>query len=91
MRRWIVRALLALRLLAAGVGSRAWWKVGDIGVERLTHDVYVLSGIGGNVGAVVPSAGIVVVDTITFPRQDNAILARIRDITDRPVVTIVDP
>jgi glyoxylase-like metal-dependent hydrolase (beta-lactamase superfamily II) len=90
MRRWIARGLATLLLLAAAVGAWAWWRVGYVEVERVTESVYVLRGVGGNVGVLVTSAGVVVVDTMTFPRQGSAILARLREITTQPVVMILN-
>jgi cyclase len=68
----------------------AWYRIGVIHVQQITRDVYVLTGIGGNVGVLLTREGAIVVDTMTFVRQGTAILARIQRLTDRPVVAILN-
>jgi glyoxylase-like metal-dependent hydrolase (beta-lactamase superfamily II) len=50
----------------------------------------MLTGVGGNVGVLVTDEGVVVVDTMTFVRQGNAILERIRALTDKPVMAVIN-
>jgi glyoxylase-like metal-dependent hydrolase (beta-lactamase superfamily II) len=50
----------------------------------------MLSGIGGNVGVLVTDEGVIVVDTMTFVRQGGKILERIRGLTDRRVMAILN-
>jgi glyoxylase-like metal-dependent hydrolase (beta-lactamase superfamily II) len=49
-----------------------------------------MSGVGGNVGVLLTTDGAVVVDTMTFPRQGNAVLRRIHELTAKPVAAIVN-
>jgi glyoxylase-like metal-dependent hydrolase (beta-lactamase superfamily II) len=49
-----------------------------------------MTGVGGNVGVLVTGAGVVVVDTMTFVRQGEAIRERIAELTDRPVVAVIN-
>ncbi len=89
MRR--LRILLGALLGAIlAVGGWTWWRIGRIDVERVAPDLWVLSGVGGNVTVLVTDAGVVVIDTMTFVRQGNAILARIHAITEEPVVAILN-
>src|SRR5712691_11550609 len=86
---------LALVLGAAAgvvlaVGGWAWQRTGRIDVERVAPDLYLLTGVGGNTTVLVTDAGVVVVDTMTFVRQGAAILARIRELTDKPVAAILN-
>lgn len=90
MRKKLGRVLVALLVVVLVVGAAAWWCVGRIDVERLAPDLYVLTGIGGNVGVLVTEEGVVVVDTMTFERQGEAILARIRELSDRPIAAILN-
>jgi glyoxylase-like metal-dependent hydrolase (beta-lactamase superfamily II) len=88
--RWLrltLGVLLGVVLLVAGW---AWQRIGRIDVEKVTDDVYMLTGVGGNVAVLVTDEGVVVVDTMTFVRQGAAILARIRSLTDQPVVAVLN-
>jgi len=72
------------------VGSWVWWRLGHIDVQKVTDDLYMMTGIGGNVGVLLTKEGVVVVDTMTFVRQGDAIRARIDELTDKPVVAIIN-
>src|SRR6266404_68587 len=76
--------------LAAVVVAWAWWTTGRIAVQRVTNNVYMLTGVGGNVGVLVTNEGVVVVDTMTFVRQGQAIRERIRELTNQPVVAVIN-
>jgi glyoxylase-like metal-dependent hydrolase (beta-lactamase superfamily II) len=84
------RALLAVVAIVAVAAGWLWWRLGRIDVERIGDGLYVVTGVGGNVGVLVTEAGVVVVDTMMLVRQGDAILARIRDLTDRPVAAILN-
>jgi cyclase len=86
MRRLLL-GLLAILALAAGA---LWWRVGTLDHVKLTDAVHVYSGVGGNVGVLVTSDGVAVVDTMTFVRQGRAIRAQIRELTAQPVVAVLN-
>ncbi len=90
MLRKILIGLGALLTVVLVVVAWAWWTVGQIGVQRVTDDLYMMTGVGGNVGVLVTGNGVVVVDTMTFARQGDAIRARIREITDKPVSMVIN-
>src|SRR5205085_2012607 len=83
-------ALGILLGLALAAGGWAWQRVGRIDVEQLAPDVWMLTGVGGNTTVLRTGAGVVVFDTMTFVRQGTAILARIHQLTDEPVVAILN-
>jgi glyoxylase-like metal-dependent hydrolase (beta-lactamase superfamily II) len=85
--RLAVGTILGIALVLGGL---AWQRVGRIDVERVAPDLWMLSGVGGNVAVLVTDAGVVVVDTMTFVRQGNTILARIHELTDKPVAAILN-
>jgi cyclase len=60
-----------------------------ITVEKLKDNLYMLKGGGGNTAVFVGSAGVVVVDT-KYPGWGQPILGKIKEITDKPVMTIVN-
>ena len=86
MRRFLA-VLLGLVVVAVGA---AWWTIGDLGHTQLTDDVHMYSGLGGNVGVLVSRDGVVVVDTMTFVRQGDAIRAKVAELTPQPIVAILN-
>ena len=68
--------LVGLAVLAAALGGWAFWNVHQLEVERVTEDLHVIYGMGGNVAVLRTDAGTVIVDTMTYEYQG----ARIRDL-----------
>jgi len=71
-----------LAALAAAAGLAAiysYQKVVSIEVERVSDDVYVIYGLGGNTGVLRTDPGAVIVDTMTFRTQG----VRIREQAER--------
>ena len=58
-------------------------------VEKLKDNLYVLKGGGGNTAAFITATGVVVVDTKN-PGWGQPILDKIRELTDKPVTTIIN-
>lgn len=78
MRR-IVAAVFVVLALCVSVGViYAYQEVVSIRVERVTDEVHVIFGLGGNVGILRTSEGAVIVDTMTFRVQGR----RIRELAD---------
>jgi glyoxylase-like metal-dependent hydrolase (beta-lactamase superfamily II) len=90
MRRLFARLLAVLAAAAVLLALWAWARIGRIDAERLTPDVWMLTGVGGNVGVLVTGAGVVVVDTMTFTRQGDAIEKKVAELTDQPVVAVLN-
>jgi cyclase len=79
MRRIVVVLFVALALIA-GVGAiYVYQEIISMDVERVTDDVHVIYGIGGNVGVLRTERGAVIVDTMTFRLQGR----RIRELAER--------
>jgi cyclase len=58
-------------------------------IEKLRDNLFVIKGGGGNTAAFVTEAGVVVVDTKN-PGWGQAILDKIKSVTDKPVTTIIN-
>ena len=79
MRRTLGRlALIAIALLAVAA-IYAYRQVATIEAERVTDDVHVLFGLGGNVGVLATESGAVIVDSMTFRMQGT----QIREIAEK--------
>jgi cyclase len=60
-----------------------------IQVDRLKDNLFVLRGGGGNTAVFVGSDGVTVVDT-KIPGWGQPLLAKLRELTDKPVVRIIN-
>jgi glyoxylase-like metal-dependent hydrolase (beta-lactamase superfamily II) len=79
LRRWLGRAALILVVLLAGGAIYGYQQVATLEAERVTDDVHVLFGLGGNVGVLATQRGAVIVDTLTFRMQG----ARVRELAEK--------
>ena len=89
MRRILIVAALVLALVA-GVGFYLARQAAQLGVEAVTADVSMITGFGGNVGVVRTGAGTVIIDTMTFQFQGEAIAKRAEAVTGEPVVMVIN-
>ena len=58
-------------------------------VEKLKDNLFMLKGGGGNTAVFVTAKGVVVVDTKN-PGWGAPLIARIRELTDKPITTIIN-
>jgi glyoxylase-like metal-dependent hydrolase (beta-lactamase superfamily II) len=58
-------------------------------IEHVAGKVYMISGAGGNIGALITNDGILLVDSGTAGTGD-AVLEALRTVSDKPVVQIVN-
>jgi glyoxylase-like metal-dependent hydrolase (beta-lactamase superfamily II) len=87
------RMVLLAGLLAAGAVSLAVTKgrtqQNVAGIEKVRDNLYMITGGGGNTAAFITEKGVVVVDT-KLRGWGNAILDKIKSVTDKPVTTIIN-
>ena len=88
MRRAVVLGvLIAVGVVAALGRPVAQGNVAEI--EQVKDNLYMITGGGGNTAAFVTDDGVVVVDTKN-PGWGDAILDKIRTVTDKPVAFIIN-
>jgi len=100
-RAGILAVIMAAGALSAGVGARQQLNQGAVDATQVVQvkgNLYVITGStpvdralfsGGNVGVFVMDRGVAVVDT-KLPGWGQVLLDRIRSVTDKPVVTIIN-
>ena len=90
MRRIFLRVALILVGAVAVLAIYAYQQVTSIEAERVTDDVHVLYGLGGNVGVLATERGAVIVDSMTFRMQG----AHIREVAEKigrgPTLAIIN-
>lgn len=75
MQRWLPGIAVVVGTVGVGLGSFIYTQLTHLEWENVSGDVYVIQGLGGNVGVLKTSEGAVVVDTMTFPLQGERIRA----------------
>lgn len=86
--RIVTLAIGALALATANAQQQDFSKV-EIKVTRVSGNIYMLEGAGGNIGASVGEDGIVIVDDQYAPLADK-IQAALRSITDKPLRFVIN-
>ena len=89
VRKFLV-ALAVVAVLVAGVGFYLMRQAAELGVAAVTADVAMITGFGGNVGVIRTGEGTVIIDTMTYQFQGEAIRERAEALTGEPVVMIVN-
>ncbi len=90
MRRIILlTALIAVGAMTFVVAQQGGQKPMVVEVEKLKDNLFILKGGGGNTTVFVQSNGISVVDTKN-PGWGAPILAKIKELSDKPITTIIN-
>ena len=58
-------------------------------IEKVKDNLYMITGGGGNTAAFITEAGVVLVDT-KLPNWGSAIMDKVKTVTNKPVVTIIN-
>lgn len=87
-RRLVLGSLIAVGALSLAVTAQQPAPM-VIEVDKLKDNLFMLRGGGGNTAVFVQAAGVTVVDTKN-PGWGQPLLVRIREITNKPVTTIIN-
>ncbi len=74
----------AITLMAAQQGQPA-----ALEIQKVKDNLYVISGGGGNTAAFITEKGVVVVDT-KLPNNGPGILEKIKSVTPKPVIMVIN-
>lgn len=80
MKRVFAFALLGIVLIGAVAAIGLYQQVHDFEVEEVTRDVWVIQGLGSNVGVLRTDQGSVVVDSMSFRSQGAHIFDRAQEL-----------
>ena len=83
----ILATIVAGGLAAAGLYAQGLPGIGA--TEQVSENVYKIFGAGGNTTFFIRSDGVVLVDT-KLANNGAAILAKVREVTDKPVTMIIN-
>src|SRR5215510_13130239 len=86
----VLSALLVVgALLAAAGAARQTPSAASIQVDKVRDNLYVLRGGGGNTAAFITANGVTLVDA-KLPGWGKPILEKLKEITEKPVTTIIN-
>lgn len=84
---WFAVGLVGVFL---AVGLYLFQLVRSLEVEQVTDDVFVIRGLGGNVGVLRTGAGAVIVDTMTLEIQGELIRELAEELAGEPVALVIN-
>ncbi|NRA03253.1 MAG: MBL fold metallo-hydrolase [Myxococcales bacterium] len=90
MIRWILRSSGVLLLLAAGTALYVYVQIRTLEVDQVTPDIWVIYGLGGNVGVLRTDDGTVMVDTMMTTFQGRRLRERAEALAGGPIHTIIN-
>ena len=87
----IAAVLAALLVVGLGVAAlRLYDSVVDLRSESVSDDVWIVSGLGGNVGVLRTEAGPVVVDSMIFRMQGERIRELAEELAGGPTQVLIN-
>ena len=89
MKIWI-KAILGILLIIAGYAIFAFVQVRALEVEKISDDLHVIRGMGGNSTILRTDAGAVVIDSMTFTMQGKLIREKVLELTGSEPVLIIN-
>ena len=89
MKKWRSWLLLAVMLVVVFCGY-VFLQLRTIEAERLSDDLWVLRGLGGNTAVLRTDAGAVVVDTMLLPLQGQRIRELARELTGADTTLLIN-
>ena len=89
MKKWQV-GLLVCAALVASISAYVLVQARSLEVERLSEDLFVLRGLGGNTAVLRTDAGAVVVDSMTLQMQGERIREKARELTGMETTLLIN-
>lgn len=89
-RRSAIVVLILILVLLAIAALYGFRKIATLRAVRVTDDVHMITGFGGNVGVLGTERGVVVVDTMTFRMQGERILRRAEELGEGPILQVLN-
>jgi len=90
VRKFLFWTLITVVSVLGGLAIFAYVQVRTLDVVKVTDDLHMIDGLGGNVGVLKTGAGTVIVDTMTFTSQGAHIRRLAEALTGEPVVLVIN-
>ena len=90
MRRFFAWTGGVLVVAAAAIAGVLYHYCTHLDAQQVTKDVWMITGLGGNVGVLRTDAGAVIVDTMSFSIQGERIAELAQSLTGKPVAIVIN-
>jgi cyclase len=88
-RMMLLGALLVTGAVGISAGQGAQTQPNTAEIEKVRDNLFMITGGGGNTAAFIAASGVVLVDT-KYPNWGQAIMDKVRSVTDKPITTIIN-
>jgi glyoxylase-like metal-dependent hydrolase (beta-lactamase superfamily II) len=85
----VLLALLAVGAVSMIAAQQQQQQPAKLEIQKVKDNLYVITGGGGNTAAFIADKGVVVVDT-KLPNNGPGILEKIKSVTDKPVMMVIN-
>lgn len=83
-----MKKLILSIVFAIGLNAIAWAQA-EIVPQKIAENLYVVSGMGGNIAFLITSEGVIVVDAGNLPRDGAKVVSLIASLTSQPIKYLV--
>lgn len=90
MLKFLKWTVIVVAVVALCGGAFVFYQIRSLDVERITDDLHLIKGLGGNVAVLKTGAGAVIVDTMTFTMQGTRIRQLAQSLTGEPVAMVIN-
>ncbi len=90
MKKIIIGILVCLSIALVGVSIQVYSMISSVTHEKITDDLFVLYGAGGNVAVLRTTEGAVIVDTMTTTMQGGIIRELAEELTGQKIVLVIN-
>jgi glyoxylase-like metal-dependent hydrolase (beta-lactamase superfamily II) len=90
MLKFLKWTVIVVAIIAGAGGAFVFYQIRSLDVERVTDDLHMIKGLGGNVAVLKTGAGTVIVDTMTFTMQGTRIRHIAESLTGEPIVMVIN-
>jgi len=84
------KSLIVLICLGFLIGAYLTINIRSLSVEKISQDLFIIRGVGGNTAVLRTSEGAVVVDSITFKQQGTLIKAKAEELAGEQVALLIN-
>lgn len=90
MKKFLSYLILAILFISFGMATFLYMGLNSFTVEKITDDLHVISGKGGNVAVLNTEEGAILVDSMSFSMQGERIRKKAEELTNGKVIMVIN-